>query len=200
MADFKLLAGLGNPGDQYAETRHNLGFMLLDELCRQAAAQPHWQTRFEAQLARLTFAGAERWLVKPLTFMNLSGRAVRQVMSFFRVAPEEIVVVHDDVDLAFGTLRLMQACGDGGHKGVRSITAELGTSDYVRLRCGVGRPEAAAGQPEAAARGVADWVLDGFSPEEEGALDGFMKKGVLALETLCLDGLSRAQNKFNREV
>ena len=137
-----LLVGLGNPGPQYAETRHNIGFLSLDAVlgAHQNERVRPFQARFDAQYAELELQGKRVGLLKPETFMNASGRSVRAASDSFGVAPEAILVVHDELDIAFGELRLKQAGGDGGHRGLRSISAELGSPNYGRLRLGIGRP------------------------------------------------------------
>ena len=197
MANYKLVAGLGNPGEQYALTRHNIGFMALDRFCERVlgGATASWRKRSNALIARVPAAGSEVLLIKPLTYMNLSGQAVTGCMSFFKVLPEEIIVVHDDIDLPFGALRIKKGCGDAGHKGVRSISATLGEGDYVRIRCGVGRPQECL-QDET----VPGFVLDRFGAEEQSGLSDFLDRSAAAIEALLGEGLAPAQNKFNREV
>jgi peptidyl-tRNA hydrolase, PTH1 family len=203
-ADFKVVAGLGNPGSRYARTRHNMGFMVLDELCgAHGQGQPiSWKDKFGALTAAVHFADRDVMLVKPLSYMNLSGGPIAAVMRFYKFEAGELVVVHDDLDLPFGALRLSQGSGDGGHNGVRSVVSTLGSREYVRLRCGIGRPggetpEEAMRQDEPA---VQDWVLSRFAPQEEERLSDVLQRGVMALEALGRGGLRAAQNKFNREV
>jgi len=193
----KLIAGLGNPGARYAGTRHNLGFMAVDLFARRAARCTDWQERFGALIAKAAPAGGDEvLLVKPLTYMNRSGAALGEAAGFYKIAPPQIAVVHDDLDLPFGTLRISRGCGDGGHRGVRSVSEALGSADYIRVRCGIGRPAAdGAGVVD-----PAEWVLEPFSVEERPRLDIFLEVAASALESLKCEGLSAAQNKFNREV
>jgi PTH1 family peptidyl-tRNA hydrolase len=187
-----LVVGLGNPGPRYAHTRHNAGFMLVDALAngRVAAFQP----RFAGDYAELQL-GAERvGLLKPATFMNESGRSVRAASSFFLLAPEAILVVHDELDLALGELRLKVGGGDGGHRGLRSISAELASPAYVRLRLGIGRPA-----PDFDGD-VADFVLQAFALEERTALGNVLGRASEAVELVVSDGLSRAMNRTNQRM
>ena len=207
MADFKLLAGLGNPGERYAATRHNFGFMVADRVAAllESGGQLRWKEGFGALFLKGRLNEQDLLLVKPLTFMNLSGRALSEIGSYFKISPLEMVVVHDDIDLPFGALRIRKGCGDGGHKGVRSITESLGSNDYVRVRCGVGRPKAEGpevGRSEAGRmyESVPDFVLDRFDQEERARLDEFLDRSVAAVSLIFDEGLAAAQGKFNREV
>ena len=202
MADYKLLAGLGNPGDRYADTRHNYGFMVADRVAAllESGAKPRWKEDFGALVVKGRLAGQDLLVVKPLTFMNLSGRALGEIGSYFKISPVEMLVVHDDIDLPFGALRIRKGCGDGGHKGVRSITASLGSGDYVRVRCGVGRPKTESSETEKVEESVPDFVLDRFDQDERLKLDEFLDRSVAAVELILSEGLAAAQGKFNREV
>src|SRR5919109_2469731 len=153
-----LVAGLGNPGREYARHRHNVGFMVCDELARRQAAS--FRSKFSGELAELRLDGRLA-LLKPQTYMNESGRSVGAAARFFKVEPERLLVVHDEVDLEFGRLQARLGGGLAGHNGLRSLAAALGTPDFMRLRVGVGRP--GRGDP----RDVADYVLSEFEPEED---------------------------------
>jgi PTH1 family peptidyl-tRNA hydrolase len=135
-----LLVGLGNPGPQYAQTRHNAGFLTLDAFASRSGRAVAFRARFEGLYAELEVSGTRVGLLKPETFMNLSGRSVRAAATFFEVEPSQLLVVHDDLDVPFGELRLKSGGGDGGHRGLRSISLELRTPSYGRLRVGIGRP------------------------------------------------------------
>src|SRR6516164_402217 len=152
----KVVVGLGNPGSKYAGTRHNIGFLVIDYLAESPRAG-RFQSRFQGQVADLVEEGEKLLLVKPETFMNLSGRCVREVMGFYQVAVEDLLVVCDDINLPLGKLRVRARGSDGGQKGLRDIQNHLGTSDYARLRIGVDAP----GQADAA-----DHVLSRFRPTE----------------------------------
>lgn len=190
----QIVVGLGNPGPAYDGTRHNVGFALLDMICRGG-----WREKGKALLGEAVVAGRNAILIKPQTFMNLSGEAVQPVAHFHKVPSSSIVVVHDDIDLPLGAVRLKQGGGDGGHNGLKSVTQHVG-ADYVRLRLGVGRPVAAAteGGGSQGPRDVADWVLARFDRAELVVVDEQLKRAVEALEVLGNDGLKKAQNRFNR--
>lgn len=185
----RLVVGLGNPGPAYDGTRHNIGFALLDKLQRGG-----WREKGRALLGEGVVAGETTLLLKPQTYMNLSGEAVVPVVQFHKVDPGAIVVVHDDIDLPLGTVRVKQGGGDGGHNGLKSVTQHIGP-EYVRLRLGVGRPvEGVAEGPQE----VADWVLARFSGPELVVVDEQLRRAAEALEVLGKDGLKSAQNRFNR--
>lgn len=185
----RLVVGLGNPGTTYDGTRHNIGFALLDKLQRGG-----WREKGKALLGEGTVAGQTTILLKPQTYMNLSGEAVAPVVQFQKVHPGAVVVVHDDIDLPLGTVRIKQGGGDGGHNGLKSVTQHIGP-DYVRLRLGVGRPIGGATEGP---REVADWVLARFSGAELQVVDEQLKRAEGALEVLAKEGLTVAQNRFNR--
>jgi peptidyl-tRNA hydrolase, PTH1 family len=186
-----LIAGLGNPGSQYAGNRHNAGFMVADLLAARMGAR-FKRDRSRAAAAEGRLAGDPVTLAKPLSFMNLSGRPVAALRSFYKVPPERIVVVHDELDLPFGALRLKQGGGDNGHNGLRSVTAALGTRDYFRVRVGIGRP---AGRMD-----PADYVLQDFSAAERKLLPEVLERAADAVETLLGRGLVAAQNEFHAVV
>lgn len=182
-----LIAGLGNPGAAYAETRHNIGFMVADALAAELGIRFN-KSQFNAEQGRKT--GKQRLtLIKPMSFMNKSGMPVQNVSRFFDIAPVQIIVVHDDLDLPFGDVRLKKGGGHGGHNGLRSIIQTLGTGDFMRLRMGIGRPQ--FGDP-------ADYVLGHFTPAEKAALDDFIRGGVAALEYLFAHGIAKAMTSINQ--
>jgi peptidyl-tRNA hydrolase, PTH1 family len=182
-----LVAGLGNPGRQYERTRHNLGWLVVDELARRQAGS--WRSKFSGMLSETRLGDLRLALLKPETYMNESGRSVQAAMRFFKVEPESLLVVHDDVDLEAGRLQARRGGGLAGHNGLRSLARELGTQDFVRLRIGVGRP--GRGDP----RSVSDWVLSGFAPEED--VDSLVSRAADAVEATALEGLDAAQARFN---
>ena len=185
-----LVAGLGNPGREYAETRHNVGFMVCDELARRHAAS--FRSKFSGEIAETRVDGARIALLKPGTFMNESGRSVAPAARFFKTEPDSLLVVHDEVDLDAGRLQARAGGGLAGHNGLRSIAQGLGSPGFLRLRVGVGRPE--RGDP----RPVADFVLAPFGPEVDvGALVG---RAADAVETVVRDGLEEAQRRFNERA
>ncbi len=135
----KIIAGLGNPGDQYRMTRHNMGFLVADALAEDSGISVQ-KKKFEALLGDGRIADCRVLIVKPQTFMNLSGQSVRQVLDFYQKTPEDLIVIHDDLDLAFGTVRIKVGGGDGGHKGIRSLIEHLGEAGFTRIRLGIGKP------------------------------------------------------------
>jgi PTH1 family peptidyl-tRNA hydrolase len=182
-----LVVGLGNPGRQYEATRHNVGWLVVDELARRLDGS--WKSKFSGKLAEVRLEGRKLALLKPETFMNDSGRSVAAAVRFFKVAPESLLVVHDDVDLDPGRLQARAGGGLAGHNGLRSLAQSLGSKDFLRLRIGVGRPE--RGDP----RPVADYVLSPFEPEQDaGAL---VQRSADAVETMIRDGVEAAQQRFN---
>jgi peptidyl-tRNA hydrolase, PTH1 family len=183
-----LVAGLGNPGPEYAGNRHNCGFMTADVLAGRMGAR-FTRSRTRAMVADGRLAGDVVTLAKPLSFMNLSGGPVAAVSTYYKVPVERIVVVHDELDLPFGVLRLKQGGGDGGHNGLRSVTAALGTGDYLRVRVGIGRPP---GRMD-----PADYVLRDFSPAERKLLPDVLERSADAVESLLARGLAAAQNEFH---
>ena len=185
----KLVAGLGNPGAKYRGTRHNVGFEVMDLLARRHglvfetapadALQARWRRPDDAVM-----------LVKPLTFMNVSGQAILALAHFYKVALADVLVVADDVNLPLGRLRLRATGTEGGHNGLRSVAEHLGTIDYARLRIGVGRGDLR--------RDLADHVLARFEPDEESGIEAAVARAADAVETWVSDGLAKAMNVFNR--
>ena len=182
-----LIAGLGNPGRQYERTRHNLGWLVVEELARRHGGS--WRSKFSGSLAETRLDGSRIALLKPETYMNESGRSVGAAMRFFKVEPESLLVVHDDVDLEPGRLQARRGGGLAGHNGLRSLAQSLGTQDFLRLRIGVGRP--GRGDP----RSVSDWVLSSFAPEDDVA--ALVARSADAAETIVREGLDAAQARFN---
>ncbi|MCX7607716.1 MAG: aminoacyl-tRNA hydrolase [Anaerolineales bacterium] len=183
-----LIVGLGNPGREYRDTRHNIGFMVLDRLAIRLDAR-FTRLQSKALIAPVHDEGRHLLLAKPQTFMNLSGQAVRGLARFYRIAPERLLVIHDDLDLPVGALRLRLDGGAAGHKGILSIVAELGTEQFVRLRVGIGRPP---GQMEAA-----DYVLQPLSTTELLSFSDLLERAAEAALTWAREGLTVAMNRFN---
>src|SRR5213076_1869041 len=182
-----LVVGLGNPGREHERDRHNVGWLVVDELARRTDAR--WRGKFSGQVAEVRLNGLRLALLKPETFMNDSGRSVAAATRFFKVEPDSLLVVHDDVDLEPGRLQARAGGGLAGHNGLRSLAQALGTQDFLRLRIGVGRP--GRGDP----RSVADWVLSPFTPEEDA--EALIARSADAVETITQDGLEAAQQRFN---
>lgn len=180
-----LIVGLGNPGSGYARHRHNLGFMVTDELARQENGV--WTTNREKSLVcEVTIESARLILVKPQTYMNLSGKAVAPMVKRIGTDPATMIVIHDDLDLSEGKLRIKVGGGDGGHKGVRSIADSLRFKDFVRIRLGIGRPPAGVAPEE--------YVLSGFHPEERCMVDDLVHRAVQAVKAVAAVGAEQAQN------
>lgn len=184
----KIVIGLGNPGEQYATTRHNIGWMVLDRLADRAGWAGRARTRDAAAIVRGRYHGLDLVLVKPLTYMNESGLAVRKVLAREHAPLSDILVVADDFALPFGKLRFREGGGAGGHNGLRSIIEELGTEKFSRLRIGIGEPD----------RNAVDHVLSGFHPAERERLDELLDAAADAVETWAREGTSRAANQHNR--
>jgi PTH1 family peptidyl-tRNA hydrolase len=186
-AQIKLIVGLGNPGRRYLGTRHNIGFMVVDALYKRLKGSP-WREDRLAATASVLIGGREITLVKPMTFMNLSGRAVKSISARLRIPPASILVVSDDLDLPFGRLRLRPDGSTGGHNGLKSIAAELGTGTFPRLRIGIGRPE--QGDP-------IDWVLAQFDIDEASDLPLVCDIAGEVLVTAVESSVQFAMNNFN---
>jgi peptidyl-tRNA hydrolase, PTH1 family len=182
-----LVAGLGNPGREYERTRHNAGWLVLDELARRHGGS--WRSKFSGSLSEVRSGEARVALLKPETYMNESGRSLGAAARFFKVEPEQVLVVHDDVDLETGRLQARAGGGLAGHNGLRSLAQHLGSQDFLRLRIGVGRP----GRGDQ--RSVADWVLSPFAPEDDA--EALVSRAADAVEAIVSDGLEAAQQRFN---
>jgi PTH1 family peptidyl-tRNA hydrolase len=182
-----LVAGLGNPGREYARTRHNLGWLVVDELARRHNGS--WRGKFHGQIAEIRIDGHKVALLKPETFMNDSGRSISDAMRYFKLAPDSVLVVHDEGDLPTGRLQARLGGGLAGHNGLRSIAEQLGTPDFLRLRVGVGRPERGDRRP------LADYLLADFEPHEDP--DRLVAAAADAVETLDAEGLEAAQRAIN---
>ena len=182
-----LVVGLGNPGREHARDRHNVGWMVVDELASRHGGS--FRSKFSGQLAEIRLDGIKLALLKPETYMNLSGQSVGAAARFFKVVPEQILAVHDEVDLEAARLQARLGGGLAGHNGLRSIRQTLGSAEFLRLRVGVGRPGRGDRRP------VADYVLSPFEPDEDpGAL---VTRAADAVESLVRDGLERTQATFN---
>lgn len=182
-----LVAGLGNPGREYARNRHNVGWMVVDELARRHGGS--WRAKFNGQLAEIRIDGHKVALLKPETFMNDSGRSVQAALKFFKLDPDAVLVIHDEGDLERGRMQARIGGGAGGHNGLRSIAEHLGSSEFMRLRVGVGRPE------RGDQRKLADFVLADFRPEDDS--EGLVRAAADAVETLDAEGLEAAQRTIN---
>ncbi|MEY2685060.1 MAG: hypothetical protein RJA09_2204 [Pseudomonadota bacterium] len=180
----KLLVGLGNPGPEYEDTRHNAGFWWLDGAARALKVGLQPERSYFGRAARATVNGQPVWLLAPTTFMNRSGQAVGALARFFKIQPNEILVVHDELDIAPGEAKLKKGGGHAGHNGLRDIHAQLGSGDYWRLRLGIGHPGDKAE--------VANWVLKKPSPDHRAALEAAIDRSLAALPDLLADRMDKA--------
>ena len=187
--DSWLIVGLGNPGAEYAKTRHNIGFRCLDILAETLGCSVD-KGKFQGLYGQTTYRGKKVYLLKPLTYMNLSGRSVLQLSAYFRIPPQRIIVLFDDISLEPGRLRVRPSGSAGGHNGIKSIIGELGSQDFPRVKIGVGSKP----HPDF---DLADWVLSPFSSQEEKALSVSLKNGADAALTIMEQGISAAANAYN---
>jgi PTH1 family peptidyl-tRNA hydrolase len=184
-----LLVCLGNPGDKYEGTRHNVGFMVADEVAERQGA-PIQRLRFKALTNILTIAGEKVLVMEPITYMNLSGEAVRPAADFYRIPPDHVLVVSDDTALPVGRLRIRTKGSAGGHNGLKSIIQHLGTDQFPRLRVGVGEKP----HPD---YDMADWVLGKFTGEDKKTITAAVKRAADAIECILAEGIDRGMGKFN---
>src|SRR5690348_12314437 len=185
-----LFVGLGNPGKKYESNRHNVGFMAADELVRKESLGD-FREKFSARFLRASASFGDVAVLEPQTFMNLSGDSVQPCAAFLKIAPRDIVVIHDELDLAFGEVRIKQGGGHAGHNGLRSMIERLGTPDFVRIRIGIGRP------PPGFRGEVADYVLSNFDAIEKAELAGVIDKAVLAAISIGKNGVQSAMATVN---
>jgi len=187
----ELIVGMGNPGVQYQMSRHNIGFQVMDRI----AIINHVlisNKRFKTLYGKGWIDSQEVVLAKPMTFMNRTGGAVKKLVNFFTIGMDDLIVIHDDLDLPFGRLRFKRRGGDGGHQGVRSIIESMGGNNFLRLKVGIGRPP----------KGIdpAEYVLDSFGESEEPILDKILDRTADALKVMLLEGLETAMNRYQRRI
>jgi len=190
-----IIAGLGNPGSRYQDTRHNIGFFVVDRLAQRWGNAP-FREKFHGEVALVELpgpSGSERtYLLKPQTFMNLSGDSVQPAAAFFKVEPSGVLVIHDELDLPLGRIQLKVGGGTGGHNGLKSVMQRLGTADFQRLRLGIGRPPPDfRGKPS-------DFVLQAFAPSEGDQVEDMVSRAAEAVELLVKSGTAQAMNLINR--
>jgi len=185
----KLIVGLGNPGQKYSKTRHNAGFLLLDDLVKMEGGEFSLQSRFLGNVAELASSARKVYLLKPNTFMNRSGQPVSLVMKYFKILPEEILVVHDELDFSVGMMKLKFSGGHGGHNGLRDIISAIGTKDFARLRLGIGRPNQS--------KDVANYVLSDFSKNDMHEIDVLASDFTSSFSKLCSEGYHSLMNEIN---
>lgn len=183
----KIIVGLGNPGKEYKNTRHNVGYMVLEELASRYPLEKQ-ESKFDAIIGQLRIKGEKVLLVKPLTFMNLSGKSVQALVHWHKLELVDLMVVYDDMDLPLGTLRIRAGGGSGGHNGMKSIAERLATPDFARVRIGIGRPEE---------REAVEWVLGRFAAGEKEPAEQAIKDAVDALEKWISSGIVEAMNAYN---
>ncbi|OJU89828.1 MAG: aminoacyl-tRNA hydrolase [Burkholderiales bacterium 66-5] len=185
----RLFVGLGNPGPEYEATRHNVGFWWVDQLARQLKLHLMPERGYFGLVARANVQGKPVWLLQPQTFMNTSGKSVAALARFYKIAPEEILVVHDELDFSPGQVRLKRGGSHGGHNGLRDIHAQLGSSDYWRLRLGIGHPGTKAE--------VIHWVLGRPAPDDRRQIEGAMDHALTALPELLEGAMDKATQRIN---
>ena len=188
--DIDLIVGLGNPGSQYARTRHNVGFWLLDQLAA-SGADLRVESKFQAEVGTLKFGGRRVALLKPTTYMNLSGQAVGAYARYYKIQPAAILVVHDELDLAPGTVRLKRGGGHGGHNGLRDITAQVG-AEFLRLRLGIGHP--------GSADKVVEYVLGNPPTDDRLAIEDAISRGLAVLPEIVAGQTDKIMNQLNRRA
>lgn len=189
-----LIAGLGNPGRRYEKNRHNIGFMVADELARRHLPGG-FRSKFGGEVTSGLIGSDKVLILKPMEFMNLSGHAVQKASKFHDVPPEKIICVHDEIDLPFGRLRLKEGGGHGGHNGLRSMVQQLGSNAFLRVRVGVGKPEKTTGGPGDGA--VASYVLSDFPSAQAREVQDLVDRSADAVEAILKSGIRAAMNDFN---
>ena len=188
----RLIVGLGNPGAEYEQTRHNAGFWLVDNLANSSGARLQRETRYNALMAKTSISGQEVYLLEPQTYMNRSGRSVGGLCRFFKINPDEVLVVHDELDLMPGIARLKKGGSAGGHNGLKDITAALGTQDYWRLRLGIGHPRTLSLQQQ-----VADFVLHRPRREDQDLIEQAIDKSLLVMPSIIEGKFEAATMKLH---
>lgn len=198
-----VVAGLGNPGEQYSRSRHNAGFMTIDRIAKAKGIELS-RRRFKGITGETTLAEKPAMLVKPQTFYNLSGECVSDLLGYFKITPQQLIVVHDELDLEAGRLRIKQGGGDAGNRGVRSIAESLGSTDFIRVRIGIGRPPGFTDEMEIEpgrrpkTEENKDYLLRPMTAAERQALAPILERAANAVEAIAKDGLEAAMNRYNQ--
>lgn len=192
----KLIIGLGNPWPEYRDNHHNVGFMALAHFARKQDIKLS-RSQAKARIGKANIAGEDVILARPQTFINASGEPVSKLAAIYRLQPDDIIVIHDDLDLPTGKLRLRQGGRSGGHNGVQSIIDHLGSRDFIRVKIGIGRPNIDPGSPIDKEQVVIDYVLSDFTPEEKRVIEETLPRISEALLAIITDGLNAAMNKYN---
>lgn len=187
----KIIAALGNPGNKYINTRHNIGFIYADELAKRHECDFKFESKFNAEIAKCTIGNIPVWIVKPQTFMNLSGSTVKELANFYKLTNKDFFIVYDDISMNLGAMRFRSGGSDGGHNGIKSIILSLNTDKFDRLKLGIGpQPERMSSE---------NFVLQKFNQEETLELSNIIPEGIQATECYLTEGLQQAQNKYNRK-
>ncbi len=189
MKTIKLIVGLGNPGSKYAQTRHNVGFWFIDLLCKSSGFDLKDNKKFYGQAAKVNLADRPVWLLKPETFMNLSGKAVASLANFYKIEVDEILVIYDELDLPVGTAKIKKSGGHGGHNGLRDIINSMGSKDFYRIRLGIGHP----GHKSK----VLSWVLGRPNTDDEISINNAITKSLTVLDDLILGNLEKATKELH---
>jgi len=184
----KVIVGLGNPGQEYERTRHNVGFMMVDALAQHLGIR-NWKNKFEAEIAEGKFGSEAVLLVKPQTYMNLSGNAVGAILRWYKLNVEDVIAIYDDMDIAIGNVKLKKRGSSGGHRGVESLLVNLGKEEFPRVRIGIGRP--------LPGWTVVDHVLAKFSAEDQTAIDQLIVELIPGIELIVKQGIDKAMNGYN---
>jgi PTH1 family peptidyl-tRNA hydrolase len=192
----KLIVGLGNPGRIYAQNRHNIGFRCISHLAKLYSIETN-RRQCHSQVGSGKIAGVEVLLTKPMTFVNLSGEAVGPLMRRYKIKATDLIVIHDDLDLPLGKLRLRPGGSAGGHKGIKSIISTLGSKDFCRIKVGIGRPMKEDGTVINDEDSIVDYVLSDFTPEEESVIKPAIAQVAKAIQSILTEGVTAAMNKFN---
>ncbi len=189
-----LIVGLGNPGEKFQNTRHNLGFDSID-LFRKKEGFENWgsEEKFKAEIVK----NESVILVRPLTFMNLSGLSVAKIANFYKISPDEIIIIHDELDLPLGHIKIRVGGSDAGHHGIESIIKELGDEKFIRVRLGIGNWHAVSGEHKHAHFNAEKYVVDKFLPSENSTVKALVKRSVKAVEAIINEGIEKAQNQYN---
>ncbi|MEI0560897.1 aminoacyl-tRNA hydrolase [Brachyspira pilosicoli] len=188
----KLVIGLGNPGEEYKNHRHNIGFIIIDKLAQNLSLKFD-NNKKKSLFTRAKLNNIDFILLKPQTFMNLSGESAIYISKFFNIKPEDIIVIYDDMDIPFGTFKIKKGGSSGGHNGIKSLIAQLQTDDFIRLRVGIGRPSFG--------KKVNDYVLSSFSKSERENIDNDLGENVIeAIKTILFESYTIAQNKYNKRI
>ncbi len=196
----KLIVGLGNPGEKYANTRHNLGFKVVDELGKSIKGEGEswkYEKKFKSELLNFTLNASLFTLVKPQTYMNNSGMAVKLLVAYYKVAPEDVIVVYDELDLPLGKIKVRQGGAAAGHHGVESIIAALGTDQFIRVRLGIGNLRTQSSERKGNSATAEKFVLEPFTHSEAPQVKHIVKQTIKALKLILEKGLEAAQNQFN---